>query len=838
MGVINLKMIAQDDSHEESVNIVSMSEFTSEPYISAFDFATNGRTNVSKLSGTPVNWFNAFLRCYGHTLGNDYSDLVGKGVYFKEGDRTLGFQMILLSDGNTPYFAMGNPNKLSIYGFAAYDANYASNPRDMVMIMPPIFAGCNSMSQVMDVLNATSNQTISSSGRFNATSQLNFPFSIYYKNGDNFERESGNYDNYLNLTTAMSVIRTFYGENIGSIKDISLDLLTPIRGIPEVDFTLPIQSTAQFSKLGRSVYSPEGWRDLEIVNFFGSPGTDLSYFFGDDFDGSRKYTVNFKNFSLTCELKDVQMPDGSTKRKYVIDISLGSVHYVTYTDEIRNWATIKKDKQIRYGGYQWGIFLATTPEFTVLEPSSWASSVQDPDPTFQYQYPRAPFSVSQTRLTADFSHQVFQEIPDKDITNVGSYFVTNIAINQNYLGAVYASQATGEEAPTAGWWKTLLSGNFDKPDIIIPGGSANSNGAQGGQGSFSGENDATADNSSMPDSAYKNTDGNISKITETFRSNVGKMGQYFKITLPEFQKLGKALWTDTFGEWLTQKFYGMKPADFVMSVKVLPFVPRSSSQAKKVQSIAGYSIPIEDQPVLYECYDYSSFNLGKVSFKTRYFDSFLDYLSTYVLYLPFIGEITLSPDIIVGYDLNLKCTIDNRNGDIIYNLVNDKNELVGEWSGQCGYDYKFASGDIYSASIKAIGTSIKAGAYVGSLAATAGKLSGISKKVMSSLNDEIGISEDIGNATDAEPSFGTSSSVSGDISIVSTMKPYFKIDRPIVSQPDGFQKLKGFMSNVTAKLSEVSGYTEVNTVHLENMGNATETEIAEIESLLKSGVVF
>ena len=46
------------------------------------------------------------------------------------------------------------------------------------------------------------------------------------------------------------------------------------------------------------------------------------------------------------------------------------------------------------------------------------------------------------------------------------------------------------------------------------------------------------------------------------------------------------------------------------------------------------------------------------------------------------------------------------------------------------------------------------------------------------------------------------------------------------------------MSNATAKLSEVSGYTEVNTVHLENMGYATEPEIAEIEEALKHGVIF
>lgn len=47
----------------------------------------------------------------------------------------------------------------------------------------------------------------------------------------------------------------------------------------------------------------------------------------------------------------------------------------------------------------------------------------------------------------------------------------------------------------------------------------------------------------------------------------------------------------------------------------------------------------------------------------------------------------------------------------------------------------------------------------------------------------------------------------------------------------------GYPSYITAKLGDLEGYTEIDSIHLENIG-ATESELSEIESILKGGVIF
>ena len=47
----------------------------------------------------------------------------------------------------------------------------------------------------------------------------------------------------------------------------------------------------------------------------------------------------------------------------------------------------------------------------------------------------------------------------------------------------------------------------------------------------------------------------------------------------------------------------------------------------------------------------------------------------------------------------------------------------------------------------------------------------------------------------------------------------------------------GYPSLITVQLTELKGYTEVQSIHLENIP-ATQEELAEIESLLEGGVIF
>ena len=67
--------------------------------------------------------------------------------------------------------------------------------------------------------------------------------------------------------------------------------------------------------------------------------------------------------------------------------------------------------------------------------------------------------------------------------------------------------------------------------------------------------------------------------------------------------------------------------------------------------------------------------------------------------------------------------------------------------------------------------------------------------------------------------------------------PYVIIKRPRQCRPENYAKYHGYPSMIYMNLGSVSGYTEVNEIHLEGM-SATNPELGEIAMLLKSGVIL
>ena len=67
--------------------------------------------------------------------------------------------------------------------------------------------------------------------------------------------------------------------------------------------------------------------------------------------------------------------------------------------------------------------------------------------------------------------------------------------------------------------------------------------------------------------------------------------------------------------------------------------------------------------------------------------------------------------------------------------------------------------------------------------------------------------------------------------------PYLIIERPRQSMPEGMNKYCGFPSNIRYKLYDLEGFTQVEYIHIEDVP-ATGEELAEIERLLKEGVIL
>ena len=94
------------------------------------------------------------------------------------------------------------------------------------------------------------------------------------------------------------------------------------------------------------------------------------------------------------------------------------------------------------------------------------------------------------------------------------------------------------------------------------------------------------------------------------------------------------------------------------------------------------------------------------------------------------------------------------------------------------------------------------------------------------------------NVAMAKTHVSRSGSMNGSVGLLDDFTPYLILHRPKQSLAADFKSFKGYPSNITAILSSLSGYTEVEYIHLTGINGATDTELTEIENLLKNGVII
>lgn len=287
-------------------------------------------------------------------------------------------------------------------------------------------------------------------------------------------------------------------------------------------------------------------------------------------------------------------------------------------------------------------------------------------------------------------------------------------------------------------------------------------------------------------------------------------------TQAQLQSLGAKLWSSDFMETFLKLWND--PMEAIISLGLVPFTPPSSGTTNCY--IGNYDTEISMNRVTSQ---YITLSCGS-NFISEYWGSALDYApyTEAEIYLPFVGMRTLDIDDIMDKTVSVDYNIDLLGGEAIaYVMVN--NRVLYDFRCNVMTSVPISSSSyasLYSNLIKGVSSAAVGAAVGGGVGAAAGALT-------SAVNVVTSKHSTVERGGDSTPNSGT----------LGVFMPYIILHRSVQSLPSGFGRFKGYPSNITRTLSAISGYTEVEYIHLDGI-NATEEEKEEIYSLLKAGVML
>lgn len=365
------------------------------------------------------------------------------------------------------------------------------------------------------------------------------------------------------------------------------------------------------------------------------------------------------------------------------------------------------------------------------------------------------------------------------------------AVNKNNSSLTFASSSNSQKIVT--WLNSLPDANLD------PYGQDGETETQPLDGTFDGSSDPI-DIPTVPALSAYNT--NLITI--------------FNPSMAQLNALGNYLWSSGFDVDAFKKIFA-DPMDCILGLSIVPVaVPIGGTKELKVGNI-GTGVSMS-----YAGTQFVTVDCGSISI-LKYWGSYLDYepYTKAEIYLPYIGMRPISVDDIMGEIVSVVYHVDILSGACVA-YVKVGSSVLYSYIGQCSCGIPVTSTQFSNILNGVLGI---AGA-VGTLVATGGASAPLSVS---------GVASSAVNAL--KPDIERSGSMSGTGGMLGIQKPYLVVTRPRQAVPLNQNTFMGYPSFVNMKLSDLHGYTEVESIHLENVP-AMEEELNEIERLLKSGVIM
>lgn len=298
----------------------------------------------------------------------------------------------------------------------------------------------------------------------------------------------------------------------------------------------------------------------------------------------------------------------------------------------------------------------------------------------------------------------------------------------------------------------------------------------------------------------------------------------YLVTSTNLRAIFNKLWSTTSFDISTfQKLYDC-PMDSIISLHALPITPHNITSNDIY--IGNFNTEVRDRVVSNQ---YLTVDCGSIDVK-EFWGSALDYnpYTKAELFLPFVGIKEVDIDDVMDKTVHIKYNIDVLTGDCIANV-------------KCGASvlYKYAGNMKQNIPVSGKTSNLDLNGIQGVFSTIAGAAMGTA--VGGPVGTAIGVGAGLSAAAGVVGSKVTTqraSGLTGNVGILDDYVPYIILHRPIQSLANKFKSYKGYPSNITAKLSTVSGYTEVEYVNLQGIPNATSEEMDEIKSLLQSGVII
>ena len=296
-------------------------------------------------------------------------------------------------------------------------------------------------------------------------------------------------------------------------------------------------------------------------------------------------------------------------------------------------------------------------------------------------------------------------------------------------------------------------------------------------------------------------------------------------SVAEMQAIAAWLWSDDFDENIKMNY--ISPFDNIIGIALVPINVPSSAGILRIGNVDS-NIAVNKVTSQYGEIDCGSIDVHE------FWGSFLDYNASYSIYLPFIGYRALKADDMVNGELGVVYHYDLLTGLVIAFVWAIKEDgikhVLYTYNGNMFYNVAFSGANFMSLYNQQLAATTSG---INNAVSTATNLA--SGNLAGALSSLMNIGQAQRQYDMAKPDYGRGGNSGGSAGIFSIRYPYLIQTLPIGQPPKDYNHLQGVPSQISAQLSSLSGYTEVEAVVVDTL-NCPQEEKEAIYKLLKGGV--